>query len=43
MQTKHGASKEETPDMFRYFITLMLPQEIEMKVTTREEHEVKRE
>jgi hypothetical protein len=43
MQIKHGASKEETADMFRYFITRMLPQEIEMKVTTREEHEVKRE
>jgi hypothetical protein len=43
MQTKHGASKEEIADMFRYFMTEMLPEEIEMKVTTREEHEVKRE
>jgi hypothetical protein len=44
MQTKHGTSKEETADMFRYFIARMLPQEIEMKATTtREEHKVKRE
>jgi hypothetical protein len=42
-QTKHGASKEETSDMFRYFISRMLPMEIEMKVTTNDEHEVKRE
>jgi hypothetical protein len=43
MQTKHGASKEETSDMFRYFISRMLPMEIAMKVTTNDEHEVKRE
>jgi hypothetical protein len=43
MQTKHGASKEETSDMFRYLISRMSPMEIEMKVTTNDEHEVKRE
>jgi hypothetical protein len=42
MQINHGASKEETADMFRYFITMMLPQEVKMKVTTQEGHEVKR-
>jgi hypothetical protein len=43
MQTKHGATREETADMFHYFISRMLPWEIEMKVITRDEHEVKRE
>jgi hypothetical protein len=43
MQAKHGATKEETADMFRYFIQRMLPMEIEMKVTTSSEQEVKRD
>jgi hypothetical protein len=41
--TKRRASKEETSNMFRYFISKMVPMEIEMKVTTNDEHEVKRE
>jgi hypothetical protein len=43
MQAKHGATKEETADMFRYFIQRMLPMEIEMKAMTSGEHEVKRD
>jgi hypothetical protein len=43
MQIEHGASKEETSDMFRHLISRILPMEIEMKVTTNDEHEVKRE
>jgi hypothetical protein len=43
MQSEHGATKEETADMFRYFIQRMLPMEIEMKVMTNEEREVKRD
>jgi hypothetical protein len=43
MQAKHGASREETTDMFRYFIARMLPQEVEMEVMTRDDREVKRE
>jgi hypothetical protein len=43
MQVKHGATKEETADMFRYLIQRMLPMEIEMKVTTSGDHEVKRD
>jgi hypothetical protein len=43
MQIKHEASKEEASGMFRYLISRMLPMEIEMKVTTNSEHEVKRE
>jgi hypothetical protein len=42
-QSKHGAIKEETADMFRYFIQRMLPMEIEMKVMTNEEREVQRD
>jgi hypothetical protein len=42
MQTKHGVSREETADMFHYFISRMLPWEIEMKVMTRDDCEVKR-
>jgi hypothetical protein len=43
LQTKHGASREETADMLRYFITGTLSREIEMKVMTIDDREVKRE
>jgi hypothetical protein len=43
MQTKHGASREETAEMFRYFITRMLPREVETKMMANEGDEVKRE
>jgi hypothetical protein len=42
MQTAHGASKEETADMVRYFISRLMPFEIEMKVTARDGHPVTR-
>jgi hypothetical protein len=43
MQSEHGATKEETADMFRYLIQGMLPMEIERKVMTNEERVVKRD
>jgi hypothetical protein len=44
MQTVHGTSKEETVDMVRYFISRLMPFEIEieMKVTARDGHPVTR-
>jgi hypothetical protein len=36
MQMIHGASKEETTDMVRYFISRLLPGRIEAIVTTRD-------
>jgi hypothetical protein len=36
IQSKHGATKEETADMFRFVISKLLPRRIEMKVTTDE-------
>jgi methionine-rich copper-binding protein CopC len=42
MQTAHGASKEETVDMVRYFISRLKPFEIEMKVTAKDGHPVTR-
>jgi hypothetical protein len=40
MQIEHRASKEDTSNMFRYFISRVIPMEIEMKVTTNDEHVV---